>query len=455
VTGPAPPSAAAAPRGGGILSNLRRTASLYLVILASLIGLVAIFAIWINRQLLSTSASTQTSTALIHDSAVRSALSGYLVDQLYANVDVAGEIKQRLPSQLKPFASPTAAALRDPAVQGVEFLLARPHVQAVFAASAATADEQLINVLEDKTGLGVTTGNGTVQVNLGQLVTEVGADLGIPDSALSKLPPNTGVVTVMHSDQLGLAQTAVRAIRILSFWLIFVVLALFGLALYLAEGRRRETVRTIGWAFVIVGLIVFVARRLVGDYVVGDLTTSAYQVPAEHVWTIATSTLGEIGWATVLYGALIVVGAAFAGPTRVATAGRRRIAPILNNRPGIAWTTVAIAYIIIVLWGATYALRTATGILVLGGLLAAGVYAFRRQTLREFPDTTAGPALRAELSSAVGQIRSMAASRKPSSGWRIGRHRSTAEELAHLAALHETGALTDEEFARAKAHILP
>jgi len=428
---------------------------LYLVVLASLIGLVAIFAIWINRQLLSRSASTQTSTALIHDSAVRSALSGYLVDQLYANVDVAGQIKQRLPSQLKPFASPAAAALRDPAVQGAEFLLARPHVQAVFAASAATADEQLIDVLENQTGLGVTTGNGTVQVNLGQLVKEVGADLGIPDSALNRLPPNTGVVTVMHSDQLGLAQTAVRTIRILSFWLIFVVLAMFGLALYLAEGRRRETLRTIGWAFVIVGLIVFVARRLVGDYVVGALTTSVYQVPAEHVWTIATSTLGDIGWATVLYGALIIVGAACAGPTRVARAGRRRIAPILNNRPGIAWTAVAIAYIIIVLWGGTYALRTATGILILGGLLAAGVYAFRRQTLREFPDTTAGPALRAEVSTAVDRIRSMAASRKPSSGWRIGRHRSTAEELAHLAALHESGALTDEEFARAKAHILP
>ena len=253
-------------------------------------------------------------------------------------------------------------------------------------ASATDAHRQLINVLEDRTGLGVTTGNGTVQVNLGQLIRQVGTELGLPASAVSKLPPNAGVITVMRSDQLGLAQTGVRAIRILSVWLLVLVLALFGLAVYLAEGVRRQTLRNIGWAFVVVGLIVFVARRLTGDYVIGGLTTSTYQTPAQHIWVIGTSTLGEIGWATVLYGVLIVLGAGLAGPTRAATAVRAWIAPVVNQRPGIAWAGVAVAFLLVVLWGGTYALRTPLGIIILGGLLAAGFYAFRRQTQREFPN---------------------------------------------------------------------
>jgi len=455
MTDAAPPTQVAVPDGPTNLSGRRRAAVWALIVLASLAGLLAIVAIWINRQLLSDSASTQTSTALVQDATVRRALSGYVVDELYANVDVSAQVEQRLPSQLKPLAAPAAAALRDPAVQAVNFLLARPSVQALFVASASNAHAQLIDVLENKTGVGVTTGNGVVQVNLGQLVRQVGTDVGLPSSALDKLPPNTGLITVMRSNQLGLAQTGVRAIRILSVWLIVLVLAMFGLALYLAEGIRRQTLRNIGWAFVIVGLIVFLARRLTGDYVIGGLTTSTYQVPAQHIWVIGTSTLGDLGWATVLYGVLAVLGATLAGPTRAATAVRRWVAPVLNERPGIAWTAVAVAYLLVVLWGPTYALRTPWGILILGALLAAGVYALRRQTQREFPDATAGRDLRATLLTGVSRVRSWASSPKSAPGWRIGHHRSTTEELAHLAALHESGALTDEEFARAKAHVLP
>ena len=426
-----------------------------LILLASLAGLLAIVSIWINDELLSNSSSTQTSTALVQDAAVRRALSVYLVDQLYANVDVSSEIEQRLPSELKPLAAPAAAALRDPAAQGVDLLLARPRVQALFVAAATTAHEQLIDVLENKVGHSVTTANGTVQVNLGQVLKEVGTDLGLPASAVNKLPANTGVITVMRSNQLSLAQTGVRAIRILSVWLIVLVLALFALALYLADGIRRKTLWSIGWAFVIVGLIVFVARRLVGDYVIGGLTTSDIcgagpaRLGHRHV-DARRHRLGD----RPLWRADRPRGDVLAGPTPPATAVRRWSAPVLNDRPGIAWTVVA-SPTSSSSCGVHRRAAIAVGILVLGALLAAGVYALRRQTRREFPETSAGRDLRATLVAADGRVRSWWSSRKPDSGWRIGQHRSTAEELAHIAALHESGALTDEEFARAKKHILP
>ena len=85
----------------------------------------------------------------------------------------------------------------------------------------------------------------------------------------------------------------------------------------------------------------------------------------------------------ILYGAIALLGALLAGPSAPAIAVRSRIAPVLNDRPGIAWAIVGFVFLLAIIWGGTHALRTVWGIALLGALLAAGVLAFRRLTLRE------------------------------------------------------------------------
>jgi hypothetical protein len=58
---------------------------------------------------------------------------------------------------------------------------------------------------------------------------------------------------------------------------------------------------------------------------------------------------------------------------------------VLNGRPAAAWAAVGGAFLLLVLWGGTHALRTWWGVLLLGGLLALGVAALQRQTASEFP----------------------------------------------------------------------
>ena len=204
---------------------------------------------------------------------VQDALSVFLVNELYDNVDVASGLEERLPENLRPLASPVAAALREPATDGVKRLLEAPRVQQLWIDANAVAHQKLVNVLENKTGNGISTGNGVVTLDLSQLVTEIGTDLGVPASALAKIPPDTGVITVMRSDQLSAAQTAVQAVRVLSTGLLVLVLGLFALAIYLARGERRQTLRNIGFAFVLVGLIVLVVRRVAGNVAVDALTS--------------------------------------------------------------------------------------------------------------------------------------------------------------------------------------
>ncbi len=365
------------------LSGRRRALIWALVVVASLIGLGSILTTWVHRQMLDQQAWRDASAELIQDARVRDTLSTYLVNELYANVDVSSALAQQLPTALQGLAPTAAGALRQPATDAVNRLLEAPHVQQLFIDASSQAQSKLVNVLENKTGDGISTGDGAVTLDLSEVVKALGTDLGLPASALARVPPDVGVITLMRSDQLAAAQTAVRAVRVLSALLLVLVLGMFALAIYLARGERRETLRNIGWAFLLVGLLVLVVRRVGGNVAVEALTTPVSTQAGHQVWLIGTAILGEIGWAVILYGAIALLGALLAGPTRPAVAVRGRIAPVLNEQPGIAWAVVAFVFLLAIVWGGTHALRTVWGVALLGALLAAGVFAFRHQTMRE------------------------------------------------------------------------
>jgi high-affinity Fe2+/Pb2+ permease len=53
------------------------------------------------------------------------------------------------------------------------------------------------------------------------------------------------------------------------------------------------------------------------------------------------------------------------------------------------WLGTGIVFLLLVLWGPTHALRTLWGVVLLGALLSLGLWAFRRETVREFPASPA------------------------------------------------------------------
>jgi len=444
---PAPAAVAAAP-----LSGRRRAAVWTLIVLASLIALVSTLTAFVNRQMLDNHAWRKASTDVIQDPAVQSALATYMINQLYSNVDVAAALQERLPKNLKSLGPPIAGALQQPATQGVEFLLQRPRFQQLWINASSLAQEKLVNVLENKTGYGISTGNGVVTLNVHELIVQLGTELGLPASALAKLPQKAGTVTLMRSDQLSAAQAGVQAVRIASTWLLVLVLVMYGAAIYIARGARRTTLRNVGWAFLLVGLVVLIIRRLVGNYITDSLASPGYNAATHHLWLIGTAILGQIGAAEILYGAIFVLAAAFAGPTAIATRMRRAVAPVLNERQGIVWTGVAGVYLLAVLWGGTHALRTWWGIILLAALIAAGVVALRRQTLREFPmvaGAAAQPPVHERLA-AAGRARMAGGAAAAAAAPGEGQQRSAAEEIARLRDLRDSGAITEEEYEQGK-----
>jgi hypothetical protein len=412
------------------LSRKRRIVVWTLVVLATVLALVSILTTWVNRQVLDNTAWNNATSQAIQDPQVQTALGDFTVNQLYENINVTQALQQHLPPALKPLAPQLAGALQGPAARAVTLLLQRPRVQSAFIQASSVAHEKLVNVLEDKTGHGISTGNGVVTLNAHELVTEVGAQLGLSSDVLAKLPNKVGTITLMKSDQLSTAQTGVRAIHVLSIWLLIGVLVLYGFAIYIARGARRATLRNAGLGLALVGLITLVIRRLLGNYIVGALATPGYQPATHRMYLIGTEILGQIGQAAVLYGAVAALGAVLAGPSAPAVWLRQKLAPTLNERQGIVWGAVGFVYVLLVLWGGTHALREWWGILLLGGLIALGVVALRRETLQEFP-------------SGAAPVAAAPAADAPPAGDRVA-------QLARLEELHASGAISDDEFERAK-----
>jgi hypothetical protein len=373
-----------------------------LVVVGAVIMLVSILTVWVQRQMLDNGTWRGASQDLIQDPLIQNTLSVYIVNQLYDNVDVAAALQKRLPTQLDPLAAPLAGALRGAATNTVNVLLQRPRVQQVWVKANGVAHEKLVNLLEDKTGPATSTAGGNVTLDLSVLIKQVAAELGLPQNAIARIPPDIGQITVLKSNQLDAAQKGVKVVKVLSVWLLIAVLVIFAVAIYLARGIRRATLRNIAFSFILVGLIVLLVRRFVGNYVVDSLTDPEYQGSVNHVWLIGSSVLGDIGRAAIFYGVIGLIGALLAGPTRAAVAIRRRLAPTVSEHPGTAWGAVAVLFLLLVLWGPTHALKTWWGILLLAGLLALGLWALLRDMRKEFPQEPSSPAPEAASSPEPG-----------------------------------------------------
>jgi ABC-type multidrug transport system fused ATPase/permease subunit len=355
-----------------------------LVVIAAVIGLVAALNVWVKRQALSTDNWTNARSKLLENDEIRGALSVYLVNQLYANVDVSAELEKRLPPQAKGLAAPLAGALEDAAVRATNAVLERPRVQMLWKQANRRAHKAFIAFLNGKHELLVST-NGQVVLDLRPLVKQVAEQFGLSGDRLKKLPPDAGQIVIMKGSQLETARRGVKVIRVLSYFLLFLVLALFAAAVYLAEGRRLRLLMACGVSLLIVGLIILVVRRYAGNYLVDALTSNdTAKRPVNAVWAIETSLLRNVGINTVIYGIGIMFAAWIAGASRAATWVRRELAPTMRDHPVVIYGAVALALFIILITGPTDAQRIYP-LLILFGIAFAGTEALRRRTAREFP----------------------------------------------------------------------
>jgi hypothetical protein len=392
-TAPAPATDVAAPPAERAKeTGWRRWVPWALIGLATIIALVAALNVWVKRQALSTDNWTSASSRLLENSDIRNAISVYMVDQLYENVDVGKALQERLPPATKPLGPPLAAALEPALVRTANAILGRPRVQQLWKNANRRAHQLFMAVIDGKHGILEST-NGNVVLNLRPLVDELVAETGIGARLEQRLPPDAGQIVVMKGNQLETARRAVKVVRAMSYLLSFLALALFAAAVYIARDRRRKMLLAAGVSILCVGLLVLIVRRLAGSYLVDALTNNPdAKRPVSAAWAIGTELLRNVGINGVIYGSVAIFAAWLAGPSRPATWLRRVSAPTMRDHPVIVYGVLTVVLLIILATGPTDGQRVYP-LLVLFALAYVGLEILRRQTEREFPPEPAPAAL--------------------------------------------------------------
>lgn len=433
--------------------------------LAAALSVAAIFAVWANRQLLDTSYWTNTNSKLLENRAIQSQLSDYLTEQLYANVDLAGELRSGLPKELKPLAGPAAGGLRTVVEQAIVVALRTPQVQRLWRTASESAHRQLIELIEEKGKLVRTPGGGAVVLDLRMIVANLAKRLGTPASVVEKLRSSVGEITIIRSKRLETMQGAARGLHDLAIVLPALALLMFALAVGLSSGRRSRALVAVGLVAIGAGLASLIVRSIVGTKVVDSLaSTETVRPAASAAWSISTSLLAELAGAMIFTGALVVLCGLLGGRSRWATAARRSLAPYLRDRPGLTFGTAPLALLIVFLWGPIAATQKPLGIAVITALSLLGVAMLRRQAAAEFPGvryTAESDGIRPRVARARGSLgrgcaRLLAGvTAVANENGRRDRSAPAVDQLERLATLHSSGALTDEEFTAAKRAVLP
>lgn len=369
-------------RFGGWLKRVlwtRRAASTALVALASLLALFSAFAIYLRAVVLDTPTWADTTAKMLQDDQIRPVLAEYLVDELYANVDVSERLGERLPSALQGVAGIAAGALHQVAVDAADAFLDNPRVQELWKRANTVTHQRLIDAVENDE-------EGPVTLSLGPMIEQLALRIGLSERVAVALAGQAGEIVIIEADQVDTVRKVTNALKAAAFWLLIAAVALWVAAVAVGRGRRREVVRAIAIGLVAVGILLIVARRFVGTAVVQALVDVDSVEPAGiAAWLIATETLQEVTVIMMTLGFLGILWAWLCGPTRWGTTVRRRLGPTFRDHPIVPYAVFALIALILIAWGPLGNAQSLVGLAIVIVLLVLGIETFRRKVVAEAP----------------------------------------------------------------------
>ena len=360
-----------------------------LLILATIVGIVSVLALWAKRQALETSTWVERalSSSKIRPSRTRLPTSWSTPSTRTSTFRVRSRAHCHRRPPFSP--GPISGGLRQVATRATQQALEQEKVQGLWEDANRVAHERLLLLLDDE-GKFLSTTDGEVTLDLTLLVSDVAAGIGIGGDVASKLPEGAAHIEILKSDELGAAQNAVELLRTLAWVLTALALLLYAAAIWSARGWRREMLRAVGFSFIAIGAIDLIARNAGGDAVVGALSESSTADTAVlHAWEIGTSLLKETAESLIVYGVVMVIAAWLAGPSKVSTSIRYALTPYLRQ-PKYAYGALAGILVLLFWWDPVIATGRLTPSLILIVLLAIEMEALRRQMIRSSQTTSDG-----------------------------------------------------------------
>jgi hypothetical protein len=335
--------------------------------------------LWAERQLLDTDAWVDTSSELLEDEEIRTAIGLFIVDRLFDSEEVQAQIESVLPPRLDPLAGPAAAGLKQVAERNAPRLLGTSVALDAWKKANEAAHSQLIALVEGETGQNLT-------LDLGTLFEEIAKGTGLPPAAVDRIPPDIRSLQIASGDNLRTAQDVLDTVKTVVWVLLGLALVAFAAGIWLS-GDRRRTILNVGGCLMLAAVAILAVRRLGGEAVVNALADAPNaHGAADDAWSISTGLLVDAAQGSFLFGLFIVTGAWLAGSGRRATALRRGSAYALREHAGLVRGGLGAAILLLVLWGPVPWTQRFWTILVFTVAAFVWLEWVRRRTLEEFPD---------------------------------------------------------------------
>ncbi len=280
--------------------------------LAVIAGVVAIFALWANGQLLDTGSWTAVSGALLENKEVRHRVATFLGEELVGET----EAQLRAAGQ-EEVAARVVPRLRAEQTQLAERVMKTARFKQIWERANRSGHRALLRVLDEEGKAGE---REAVVVDLTPALRQIAeelenegfaSDFGI--TGLSSLvEPGSARIKVLEAQELNQAQDAVKIVRGLTLPAVLATIGLYALVLVLGWWELSRTFIGVGIALVVTGALALLLRTLAGNRVVDQLLSAqADRDAAQAAWGIATTTIQHLAIGCIVAGALAAVGGLF------------------------------------------------------------------------------------------------------------------------------------------------
>ncbi|MFI5662510.1 hypothetical protein [Streptomyces sp. NPDC051684] len=328
---------------------VRRTLAAVLIALVAVLAVTSVVGVWGSRTTLNTDRWIATVGTLPEDPKVNAAVSKYLADEIFDQLDVERRLSEALPPRAAFLAGPVTGAVHDFMREKVSQLIANERFQELWRTTNRFAHERIVVLLE-KRNENIRVKGDTVTLDLlpvvnnllGSLETELPAVFGkkidLPTLSSGELPPGLhqriekaigkdlpedfAQIRLYDRHTLGQLQDAVVLFKRALVGLLIAVPVLLAGSLWVSPNRRRTLLQLGLWLVVTVTVLTAVLRG-VREQLLGQLPEGVYREGLRSaLWTVFT-TLRERGDQLLWLGIAVAVLCYLVGPGRLPSALRR------------------------------------------------------------------------------------------------------------------------------------
>jgi hypothetical protein len=238
--------------------RLRSVASWMVLVLACILAVTSVLVVFVRNQALDTDAYIATVQPLASDPAVQSAVANAVSARLVDSINLNQKVASVLPAAAGFLATPLSVGLKAAVQQTSLAFVQSEAFRSLWTTINRGAHQQLVALLTGSSSGPVSTAQGEVKLDLGEVVDRVQQELdanGI--TVFDELAPSGAPQFVLlKSTQLERLQGLIRTLDRLALLLPIVTIVLFAVAVWLQADRRRGFVRAaIGLSIAMAGLL--------------------------------------------------------------------------------------------------------------------------------------------------------------------------------------------------------